>query len=119
MTRSSARRSGPKLSRRSDAPPRVAVCDLDEPVGGSDPHRARAIVREGIHGRVADQLAAVVAERPALRAPVTGAAGARAHPQHAAAILIQRHDVVIAQAVRIVGIAAVAHEGLASRDRRG
>ena len=43
---------------------------------------------------------------------MTGAAGARADPEHAAAILIQRHHIVIAQTVRIVRVAAVAHEVL-------
>ena len=45
---------------------------------------------------------------------MTGAAGTSAHPKHAAAILIQRHHFVIAQTVRIVGIAAVAREILRS-----
>ncbi len=42
---------------------------------------------------------------------MTGAAVARADPEHSAAILVQRHDIAVAQALRVVGIVPVAHEG--------
>jgi hypothetical protein len=86
--------------------------DLDQAVGRSNPYRAGAIVGERIHRVVADERATIMAERPAVGAPVTRAAGSCADPQDAAAILIQRHHVVVSQAVRVVGIAAITHERL-------
>ncbi len=59
--------------------------------------------------------ATVVAERPALRIPVTRAPRARAYPEHATAILIERHDVVISQALRIVSVVSMPPETRRSR----
>src|SRR5687767_15533933 len=79
-----------------------ARVDLDEAGRSSDPHGARAVLRECIYGSAAaERSAAIVAEQPAVRIPVAGAAVARAHPQHSAAILVERHDVGVAQALRI------------------
>ena len=55
-----------------------------------------------------------MSEQPAARIPVTGASAAGANPQHSTAILVERHDVAGAQALRVVRLIPVAHEGFGS-----
>src|SRR6185369_12642850 len=87
-----------------------ARVDLDEAGCSSDPHGVRAVIGECEHGHAAERSAAIVAEQPAVRIPVAHAAIARADPQHAAAILIERRDTRAAQTLRIVLFAPVADE---------
>ena len=54
-----------------------------------------------------------VAELPAQRVPLVHAAHARADPEHAAAVLGQREDVVVGEARGIARVLAVVGEGAA------
>src|SRR5580658_8530869 len=51
-------------------------------------------------------------EQPAVGIPVARPALARAHPQDAAAVLVESEDVAAAQTLRATGIVAVAHKAL-------
>ncbi len=104
--RDCGRRAGRPSCRRSTGPSRRGRrrrCAIQRLPARSSAKRGDAAAAQSL-GVV--RLGRDVAELPAQRVPLVHAAHARADPEHAAAVLGQRRDVVVGKAGRVAGILA-------------
>ncbi len=89
----------------------VAVVELHQAAAhGGDPYLVIRRVGEGGDDLSPEPLGPMAAELPAARIPAADAAGARADPNEAGAILVQRHDEGVAQRCRIAVVMAIVRE---------